>query len=217
MPGAVWEYIKDFGAGFANSKSPYTMVRLVWKYKPKFSQGRTYFKKSGRISEYSNIYMNQLVSDHIGFETNVVRSTCAGEHAMTMKLAEILPLSTGFAVETQELLSLFEGYGGILPMINEDPIKKGIDIYQIETANPHMHEERGGDHVSEVLLHSLSALYHSKICSDELKRDIKKELVNRGIVKKRQQLDRPIILPPISTIDMKKFRKSIDLDRLYVH
>jgi mannosyl-3-phosphoglycerate synthase len=211
MPGAIWEYVKDYGAGFLLSNSPYIMVRLAWKYKPKWTE-EPYFKKTGRISERANVYMNLLISKNTGFETKIVRTTCAGDHAMTLKLAECLPFASGFAAETQELLAIFEMFGGILPTTIREAVQHGVDIFQIETANPHIHEERGDEHVTEVLLHSLSALYHSPLCSDEIKREIHKELIASRAVKPKEPLSKPEIIPPIAEMNFKQFQKAISIE-----
>ena len=118
------------------AQSPYAMVRVLWHYKPKISRGM-YFRKWGRVSEITNKYMNALISE---------KTANAGEHTMTIKLAEILPYASGYAVEPQELISIFEGFGGILPTAHQAAAKQGIEIFQIETKNPHLHEDRGRMH-----------------------------------------------------------------------
>ncbi|MFQ6010895.1 MAG: mannosyl-3-phosphoglycerate synthase, partial [Nitrososphaerales archaeon] len=54
VPGAVHEYVKIYAAAFYLSKSPYTMVRISWAYKPKVLEGSLYFSKWGRVSEITN-------------------------------------------------------------------------------------------------------------------------------------------------------------------
>lgn len=46
FPGSVWEYAKCYATGFSMATSPYAMVRILWRYKPKISMG-IYFKKMG--------------------------------------------------------------------------------------------------------------------------------------------------------------------------
>jgi mannosyl-3-phosphoglycerate synthase len=62
VPGSVREYVIDYAAGFCMSKTPYSMVRLHWRYKPKVVEDRLYFKKWGRVSEATNRYLNLLIS-----------------------------------------------------------------------------------------------------------------------------------------------------------
>ena len=142
IPGSVWEYVKIFAAGLSMAKSPFAMVRILWHYKPKMTD-EVYFRKWGRVSEVTNRNMNALISARTGFETDIIKTANAGEHCMTMKLAERLPYATGFAVEPEELMAIFEGFGGILPSADPQASKAGVEIFQIETKNPHFHEERG--------------------------------------------------------------------------
>ncbi len=163
FPGAVWEYTKCYAAGFSMATSPYAMVRILWHYKPKISMGM-YFKKWGRASEITNKCLNSLISTKTGFESELIKTGNAGEHAMSIRLAEILPYASGFAVEPYELVAIFEGFGGVLPTVYKTAANHGIEIFQIETRNPHLHEEKGVEHVREVLTPGLSAIYHSPIC-----------------------------------------------------
>lgn len=217
FPGSVLEYVRNYAAGFSLAQSPYSMVRILWRYKPKISAGQ-YFRKWGRISEITNKYLNSLISTKTGFETDVVTTGNAGEHAMSMQLAEILPLASGYAVESQELISLFENFGGILPTQESKVIEQGIDILQIETRNPHLHEERGNHHLNEILLSSLSSIYHSPLCDKEVKQAILAELIGQGILKDGEAPTPVHINSPLSKVKVNRFVNAIrrDLDRYNV-
>src|SRR5215208_7600891 len=99
VPGAVNEYVKIYASGIAMSKTPYVMVRISWIYKPKISETGLYFSKWGRVSETTNQHLNSLVSYYTGFETEVMRTGNSGEHCMSLKLAELLTYSSGYAIE----------------------------------------------------------------------------------------------------------------------
>lgn len=211
FPGAVLEYVRNYTAGFSLAQSPYSMVRILWQYKPKISGG-LFFKKWGRVSEVTNKYLNDLISTRTGFETEVVRTGNAGEHAMSMKLAEILPYASGYAVEPQELVSIFEDFGGILPTKNPKVMEQGIDIFQIETRNPHLHEEKGDEHIQEMLLAAMSTIYHSPLCGAELKRVILAELVKQGILKDGEEPPPVRIATPPKKMNINKFINAIQHD-----
>jgi len=204
IPGAVWEYVKIYAAGFSLAQSPYSMVRVLWHYKPKISP-EMYFRIWGRVSEITNKYMNALLSDKTGFETEIIKTANAGEHAMTIKLAEILPYASGFAVEPQELISIFEGFGGILPTSNSVAAKHGIEIFQIETRNPHLHEERGGMHLKRMILPVLSVIYYSTLCNSEVKQQISERLIEQGALQPEGEIPRPYLIPPPKTINVQSF------------
>lgn len=194
FPGAVLEYVRNYAAGFSLAQSPYSMVRILWHYKPKISGGM-YFRKWGRVSEITNRHLNALISSRTGFETEVVKTGNAGEHAMTMKLAEVLPFASGYAVEPQELVSIFEHFGGILPTRDRKVMEEGVDIFQIETRNPHLHEEKGAEHLQEMLLLALGTIYHSALSEEEAKQLILAELVRQGTLKEGEE-PLPIHLNP---------------------
>jgi mannosyl-3-phosphoglycerate synthase len=217
FPGSVLEYVRNYAAGFSLAQSPYSMVRILWRYKPKISAG-LYFKKWGRISEITNKYLNSLISTKTGFETEIVTTANAGEHAMSMQLAEILPFASGYAVESQELISLFENFGGILPTKESKVIEQGIDILQIETRNPHLHEERGNQHLNEILLSSMSTIYHSPLCDKEVKQAILAELINQGILKDGESPSPVHINSPLRNVKANKFIDAIrsDFDKYYL-
>jgi mannosyl-3-phosphoglycerate synthase len=217
FPGAVLEYVRNYAAGFSLAQSPYSMVRILWHYKPKISGG-LYFRKWGRTSETTNNFLNNLISSKTGFETEVVRTGNAGEHAMSMNLAEALPYASGYAVEPHELVSIFENFGGILPTKELKVMEQGIDIFQIETRNPHLHEERGEDHIRDMLLSSLSTIYHSPLCGEELRQTILAELVRQQSLKEGEEPPPVHIICAPKKVDSKtlvaKLREDLDKYRV---
>jgi mannosyl-3-phosphoglycerate synthase len=131
---------------------------------------------------------------------------------MTMKLSYILPFASGFAVEPQELMSIFECFGGILPASNRGVAKEGIEIFQIETRNPHLHEERGGMHLRRMILPVLSVIYYSTLCNSEIRQQISEKLIEQGalqpegeIPRPEGEIPRPHLIPPPKTINAQIF------------
>jgi mannosyl-3-phosphoglycerate synthase len=205
VPGAVNEYVKIFASGIAMSNTPYTMVRISWIYKPKVSESGLYFSKWGRVSEVTNQYLNSLISYYTGFETEIMRTGNSGEHCMSMKLAELLTYSPGFSVETYEIVNILEEFGGIVPTENQEAMDKGVEVMQVETRNPHFHEEKGDIHLKEMFNGSLGCIYHSNICPPRLREKVIEELHERGILDGEQE---PCVLQkinPFKNIDMHQF------------
>jgi len=208
VPGSVREYVMDYAAGFCMSESPYSMVRLHWRYKPKVVEDRLYFKKWGRVSETTNKYLNLLLSTCTGFETRVVITGNAGEHALATKLADILSYSTGYSVEPYHFVYLFDEFGLKAEDITySDALSAGIEIFQIETLNPHIHEEKGEGHIKNMLLGSLQTVYHSKLCNDYVRSKVLEEL---GDILEWEMPKENIIMPPIGEIDVSKFTKILE-------
>ncbi|HKG41228.1 MAG TPA: mannosyl-3-phosphoglycerate synthase [Nitrososphaeraceae archaeon] len=207
VPGAVNEYVKIYASGIAMSNTPYTMVRVSWIYKPKISETGVYFSKWGRVSEITNQYLNSLISYYTGFETEVMRTGNSGEHCMSMKLAELLTYSSSFSVETYEIVNLLEEFGGIVPTENQEAMDKGIEVMQVETRNPHFHEEKGDIHLKEMIDGSLGCIYHSKICHPKLREKIVEELRGKGVIEESQEPSVLQKINPFKDIDMLQFGK----------
>jgi len=204
FPGAVFEYVRNYAAGFSLAQSPYSMVRILWHYKPKISGGM-YFRKWGRVSEITNRHLNALISAKTGFETDVVKTGNAGEHAMSMSLAQVLPYASGYAVEPQELVSIFENFSGILPTRERKIMEEGIDIFQIETRNPHLHEEKGAEHIQEMLLLALGSIYCSPLADNEAKQLILAELIHQGALKEGEEPPPIHVNPALRNVEISKF------------
>jgi mannosyl-3-phosphoglycerate synthase len=213
VPGAVNEYAKIFASGIAMSQTPYTMVRISWIYKPKISETGLYFSKWGRVSEITNQHLNSLVSYYTGFETEVMRTGNSGEHCMSLKLAELLTYSSGYAIEPYEIVNILEEFGGIIPTDNQDAMDKGVEIMQVETRNPHFHEDKGDDHLKEMVVGSLGSIYHSKICPPKVRERILEALRSKNMLEENQQQQQqqepsvPHKIEPFKDIDVRIFAK----------
>lgn len=211
FPGAVLEYVRLFSAGLAQSKTPYSMVRIHWHSKPKIVDAELFFAKWGRVSRITNQYLNLFLSHFTGYETDVVRTGNAGEHALSMPLALALDYSTGFSVETYHFVSLLEKFGGIVPSPFPDIMKRGVEVFQMESRNPHLHEvAKGDDHINEMIEYSLSVLWHSTICPTSLKKEISGELTRLKIVRKGEAPLKLRQYPALSTLDFDAATRVMD-------
>ena len=211
VPGAVNEYVKIFAAGFGMSNTPYCNVRISWVFKPKVRNNSIQFSKWGRVSEITNRNLNALIATITGFETEIIKTGNAGEHALSMPLAECLHYSSGYSVESHEVIDIFEKFGGLMPSNYPQVIDKGVEIFQIETRNPHFHEEKGAEHLNEMLELSLGTIYSSDICPDDLRASIIDQL-RQATGKNARKADfrrRCHIMEPINTIDMSEFEKGV--------
>ncbi len=200
ISSSIYEYILDFAVGIAMSNTPYSMVRLLWRYKPKAVGDRLHLEKWGRVSRVTNKYMNLLLSSQLGTETRILKTGNAGEHAMSMKLAEKLSYSSGYSFEPYQLVHLLEKF--------TDTREEGVEVFQIETLSPHMHENKGEKHVQDMLLSSLSTIYHSRIANKHLKSKIIDELKKRGLLRGEEPPGN-IIMPPIEDINVRSFIKMV--------
>lgn len=211
FPGAVYEYVRIFSAGLSQGKSPYSMVRIQWHSKPKIVGSELFFTKWGRVSRITNQYLNLFLSHYTGYETDVLRTGNAGEHALSMPLALSLDYSAGFSVETYHFVSLMEKFGGVLPGPYPEIMKNGVEVFQIESRNPHLHEAAKGDgHIREMIEYSLSVLWHSAICPAALKKEISAELRRQKITGKNREPIKLRQYPVLSGLNFKAAAKTTD-------
>jgi len=206
MSPSIYEYILDFAAGIAMSNTPYSMVRLIWKYKPKAVGNRLRLEKWGRVSKITNKYLNLLLSNYLGYKTDIIKTGNAGEHAMSMKLAERLSYASAYFIEPHQLVYMLE------ESIDGKSFKERVEVFQIETLSPHMHENKGEKHINEMILSSLSTIYHSRLADKGLRGKIIKELKNRNILKEGEEPPMNTIIPPIKDINARNLIKTIRKD-----
>ncbi|MEM2141376.1 MAG: mannosyl-3-phosphoglycerate synthase [Nitrososphaera sp.] len=212
VPGAVNEYVKIFAAGFGMASSPYCNVRISWVFKPKVRNNSLQFSKWGRVSETTNKYLNSLLSSVTGFETDIIKTGNSGEHALSMPLADCLHYSSGYSIEPYEFVDVFEKFGGILPSKYPNVVEKGVEVFQIETRNPHFHEDKGKMHLNHMLEGSLAIIAASSICPSDLKRALRDQISQITGVKKQKKLDhrtRYPLIAPISTVPIAEFAKEV--------
>jgi mannosyl-3-phosphoglycerate synthase len=202
VPGSVNEYVRVYASDFHLARTRFAMVRICWKSKPKVVNGALFFSRWGRTSETTNRLLNLLLAGYTGFGTDSIATGNAGEHALTMELALRLRLAGGFAIEPFQFIDLFERFGGVTetmaPQEHPDLMKEGVQVFQVETANPHFHEDRGADHVEDMVAASLGSLYHSPAANDQVRKAIE-ELVGSA-----PTLPEPPY-PPLSGLDVTAF------------
>ncbi len=211
VPSTAYEYIQSFAAGFLMAKTPYSMVRVSWRYKPKITNGELYFRRRGRVSEITNRILNMVISDFTGFGSEIIKTGNSGEHAISLDLAEVLQFASGFAIEPYELVNLLEMFGRGGETEFTKPVKEGVEVLQIESRSPHFHDNKGDEHLDRMLLEGLASIYHSDISSDKVKQGIIEELKSRKIVTSGEAIPRPKLMEPIIKMDFEKFRGNIGL------
>jgi len=211
FPGAVNEYVQEYSAGLYSSNSKYAMVRIAWHSKPKIVESNLFFAKRGRASEHTNKILNSLVSGYTGYGTEIIKTGNAGEHAMSMDLAMNIDYSSGYSIEPYHYINVLERFGGIVGSPSEEVMQEGVDFYQIESRNPHLHEVKGEEHVKSMSKEAMESIYHSPICPDYLKEEILKDLVARGLIKKGEEMPNSLrYYPALTKVNMVKFKKALE-------
>jgi mannosyl-3-phosphoglycerate synthase len=204
FPGSVHEYVREYAAGFHMHGGDHTVVRISWHSKPKVVRDSLFFAKWGRSSRRCNRALNKLIAHFTGFETDIVKTGNAGEHALSMDLALSMRYATGYAVEPFHYIDLLEQYGGVLPTEHGD-MRRLVRICQIESRNPHLHADKGDAHVSDMVKVSLAAIYHSRLCPDWLQDEILVALRHSGYLASGEELARVRIYPSLQQLSLSRF------------
>lgn len=203
FPGAVLEYVREYAAGFHLRQSPLAMVRISWHSKPKVIEDALFFAKWGRASRTTNRWLNALLAEYTGFETDIIRTGNAGEHAMTLDLAMLLRYSSGYSIEPYHFINLFESYGGVSGApLPEEAIRRYVEIFQIESRNPHMHDtDKGDEHIADMTYAALQVIHNSPICPPKLKAQLQQEM--RTLEASAVPDPRPVRLyPPLAQVNL---------------
>jgi mannosyl-3-phosphoglycerate synthase len=214
VPGAVHEYCKAYAAGLHIAGSPYSMVRISWHSKPKLRDGRLFFSRRGRSSEVTNEWLNKLLAEYSGFGTEVIATGNAGEHAMSLALGLKLRLAGGFAVEPYEYVDLFEQFGGVLESNDPEVMTSSVPVVQIETRNPHFHDNKGEEHVQGMRMQALNVVYHSPVTLPAVRQAIIEFMVAQGALEVGQEPQRERVYPPVGSLDLDLLYDGLDAEAL---
>jgi mannosyl-3-phosphoglycerate synthase len=209
FPGSVEEYVREYAAGFFLSRSSYSMVRIVWHSKPKIVESKLFFRKWGRTSMNTNTYLNKLIAHYTGFETEIIKTGNAGEHAISMDLAMNIDYSSGYSIEPYHIINLLERFGGIVESPVNEIMQDNVEVFQIESRNPHLHESGDTEHIDQMSYLAMQVLYHSYICPEKLKKELLRAMVARGYVAPKKKPKKPRYFPALSCINEAQFLRAI--------
>ena len=211
VPGAVHEYVKVFAAGLHLAPSPYAMVRVSWRSKPKIEDGALVFNRWGRTTQVTNRFLNLVLSTVTGSGTDPITTGNAGEHAMTLALARRLRFAGGFSVEPFEYVELFEQFGGVVDPAYPNPDRAPVDVYQVETRNPHFHEDKGDEHVLGMQVQALNVVCHSPMCPPEVREEIVDFLTEQRALTPGERPPPARVYPPYRRIDLAEFAETLSM------
>ena len=81
-------------------------VRICWASKPELGESTLHEKVLGRCTSVVSPLLNVLLADRFGMRDSSISVSNAGEQGMTINTARSLRFSSGFSVETFQLLDL---------------------------------------------------------------------------------------------------------------
>lgn len=142
-------------------------VRICWSSKPELGSRNPREKILGRCTRVVSPLFNTLLAECFGRRDYVITSSNAGEQGMTIRTAKALRFSSGFSVETFQLLDfLFKAaqVGG----------QSGSAILQqYQAKSPHFHDKKGDEHIKKMIAESLGSFF---LFEEFLPRKLKRQL-----------------------------------------
>jgi mannosyl-3-phosphoglycerate synthase len=169
-------------------------VRICWSSKPELSNGNLNSRITGRCTSVVSPLFNDLLEGWFGMRDHVISSSNAGEQGMTVKTAIALHFSSGFSVETLQLLDLlFHAY-------ESKDRAEGIILQQYLSESPHFHEKKGNKHIKKMIEESLGSFFHFEA---SLPDNVKQQL-QRVYDELCLELVYPALYPPLQALPLKR-------------
>jgi mannosyl-3-phosphoglycerate synthase len=174
-------------------------VRICWSSKPDLG-GNWDAKIMGRCTSVVSPLFDGLLEEWFGIRNHAIRSSNAGEQGMTVQTAISLRFSSGFSVETFQLLDL---------LFNAAECKgstSGIILQQYLSKSPHFHEKKGDEHVKKMIEESVGSFFHFEASlPDNVKRQLQE-------IYDELHLERvyPIVYPPLRDLPLEGIETLMD-------
>lgn len=143
-------------------------VRICWSSKPELGSKNLHEKLSGRCTRVVSPFFNTLLAEYFGIHDYVITSSNAGEQGMTIRTAKALRFSSGFSVETFQLLDfLFKAAKSV------GEAGSAI-LQQYQARSPHFHDKKGDEHIKKMIAESLGSFFlFEGLLPSKLKRQLR--------------------------------------------
>jgi mannosyl-3-phosphoglycerate synthase len=170
-------------------------VRICWASKPELGSENWQAGIMGRTTKVVSPLFESLLEGWFGISNHPISSSNAGEQGMTVRTASTLRFSSGFSVETFQLLDL---------LFNASPWKEHpeeIVFQQYLSQSPHFHEKKGDEHIKKMIEESLGCFfYFDAILPKKVKRQLQR-------VYDELQLEHvsPVVYPCLQNLPLEPF------------
>lgn len=180
-------------------------VRICWSSKPDMKNLNLETRVLGRTSKVVSPLFDTLLTDWFGPQAHPINSSNAGEQGMTLKTATTLRFSSGFSVETFQLIDLLFHAAMAQDQAGE------VIFQQYLSKSPHFHEKKGERHIKKMIEESLGCFNHFEpVLPATLKAHLQQ-------VYDELQLERvePIVYPAIQDLPLEFFSLSMQRYALF--
>jgi mannosyl-3-phosphoglycerate synthase len=200
VPCALLEYTLAMGRLFLAVHPAYENrmpaflhnVRICWSSKPSLTGGKLEENVLGRCTRVISPLFHDILEHWFGVRNYLVSSSNAGEQGMTMTTAKALRFSSGFSVETFQLLDF---------LLKAAELKDlpGSSIYQqYQSKSPHFHTKREDEHIRKMIAVSLGSFFVFRHYIPAVVED----QICRLIDDLRLYVTCPLIYPSLDSLDL---------------
>jgi mannosyl-3-phosphoglycerate synthase len=129
-------------------------VRICWASKP--TAGHVPWQSGivGRTTKVVSPLFESLLEGWFGISNQPISTSNAGEQGMTVQTASALRFSSGFSVETFQLLDL------LFCASSRQASPRATTFQQYLSQSPHFHEKKGDEHIKKMIEQSLGSFFH---------------------------------------------------------
>ena len=180
-------------------------VRICWSSKPSLTSGKLEENVLGRCTRVISPLFHGILEHWFGVRNYLVSSSNAGEQAMTMTTARALRFSSGFSVETFQLLDF---------LLKAAELKDlpGSSIYQqYQSKSPHFHTKREDEHIRKMIAVSLGSFFVFRRYIPPVVED----QIYRLIDDLRLYVTCPLIYPSLDSLDLSGNEEFVHRYRLF--
>jgi mannosyl-3-phosphoglycerate synthase len=215
VPNALLEYtlamsklfMQEYMAGMQENQEVEKVrhlqnVRICWASKPSITSGSIAAGILGRCTRVVSPLMTTVIEEWFGVRDQTIITSNAGEQGFTMETVQTLRFSSGYSVETFQLLDLLSK---ALPTGIQTPADKVV-LQQYQAQSPHFHEKRDDEHIKRMIADSLGGFYYFQ---DMLTLAIRRQL-QRVYHEMDLEIRRPDVYPALQDL-------SLEASDLYVN
>ena len=100
----------------------------------------------------------------------------------------------------------------MLESAHPDVMASSVPVLQIETRNPHFHDNKGEEHVQGMRMQALNVLYHSPVTLPAVRQAIVEFMVAQGALEPGQEPPRERVYPPVGTLALDLLYDALDAE-----
>jgi mannosyl-3-phosphoglycerate synthase len=202
VPCALLEYTLAMGRLFLSAASsfasldsdtpPLHNIRICWASKPSLKNGALENTLLGRCTRVISPIFTNLLTAWFGSSIDRITSSNAGEQAMTIHTAATLRFSSGFSVETFQLLDLCS------KALVLRGSRSNVLLQQYQSQSSHFHTKKEDEHIRHMIAVSLGSFL---VFQEDLPPCVEDQLLR---VRDELRLDLvcPRIYPPLRSLDL---------------